>query len=244
MHYKIDLVGGENGIKDITGRTLEDTYMFEFYTKDVIEIKPPVLLSPTHLSEYYTDASYDWHPVEQAEYYEMQISKSNTFHTLEWPQEPVKIYDNFFTPDLSHERGNYYVRIRSVTKDGVRSAYSPVLQYFYDDTPDIEILEEPQIGIKEEKDLARLPKVKARKRVNIQANTEVQQNHELSSLQQHFIDEQNVAVSKLYLKSTSPKHVSLNVSLDQLKEIVIEFSEELNPSDITNETCYLISERN
>lgn len=138
QHYQVQLVGGKNGICDITGRYLQDVYSVEFYTDDVDEIKPPTLLSPTDLSEVHGNVVFKWTEVEGAYYYELQISRSNIFDVLEWPVSGHRVYETEVVPDLKYEKGHYYVRIRSVSPKGTKSAFSKAIRFHYSDEVDLE----------------------------------------------------------------------------------------------------------
>jgi hypothetical protein len=231
-HYQLELIGGEKGIRDITGRYLAESYKIEFFTKDVDSIKPPVFLYPTHLSEVNAKPTFSWKSVSNAYAYELQISKSNTFHNLVWPSENVLVFGTQVTPNINYEQGRYYARIRSVGEDGTRSAYSDVLQFYFNQ----ETAQQSQAGTQSQNN--------STSTFQIKANSQVQKVDQLTVLQQHFAQQNTSSESKLYAISSKPLHQSLNIPLSQLNQIVIEFSEDIDPSSVTNQTCYLIGERN
>jgi hypothetical protein len=140
-HYQVELLGGKTGIRDITGRDLGQSYKLEFYTADQTKIKTPTLTSPTDLSEIHGDVKFSWLAVENAYFYELQISKSNTFDVLEWPVKDHRVFGTEVIPDVSYKKGTYYARIRAVKDDGTASAFSKPIRYYYDGPN--EVPEEP-----------------------------------------------------------------------------------------------------
>jgi Bacterial Ig-like domain len=231
-HYQLQLIGGEKGIRDITGRYLVESYKVEFFTKDVDSIKPPVFLSPTHLSEVNLKPTFSWEPVANAYAYELQISKSNTFHNLVWPSENILVFGTQVTPNINYEQGRYYARIRSVGEDGTRSAYSDVLQFYFNQ----EITQQSQTNTESQ--------TNSTYSFQIKANSQIKKEDQLTTLQQHFA-KQNISLEpKLYVTSSKPSHQTLNIPLSQLNQIVIEFNEDIDRNSVTNLTCYLIEERN
>jgi Bacterial Ig-like domain len=230
-HYQLQLIGGEKGIRDITGRYLIESYQVEFFTKDIDSIKPPVFLSPTHLSEVNVKPVFSWESVQNAYAYELQISTSNTFQNLVWPSEKTLIFNTQVTPDIHYKKGRYYARIRSVAEDGTRSAYSDVMQFYFNQetveqsSGNVESQSEPTLAFK------------------IKANSQVKKADPLAVLQQHFA-KQNTGEPKLFIFSSKPSHQTYNIPLSQINQIVIEFNENIDPNSVTNQTCYLIGERN
>lgn len=149
-HYQVKLIGGQNGIKTITNHPLPQTYVFEFYTKERKEIPAPTILKPTHLSQVDGHVEFVWSHIEQAYYYELEISKSNTFHVLEWPYENHRIYANHVVPDFEFQEGRYYARVRAVDENGFKSAYSLPIQFYYRSSPiqkDEDFIGETETGL-------------------------------------------------------------------------------------------------
>src|SRR5690606_28760952 len=62
-HYQIQLVGGRNGLEDITGNKMEETYVSEFYTKESKRLAAPIMISPTDMAEITDDITFQWEPV-------------------------------------------------------------------------------------------------------------------------------------------------------------------------------------
>jgi|GEM_PF-3051673 len=246
-HYQLQIVGGESGIKDITGRIMAQTYEVEFYTKDIENIKPPILFSPTDVSVIREPATFRFQPIEKAHYYELQISKSNTFHNLVWPTNGEKIYqasELSVTPNMSYETGTYYARIRSVDENGIASSWSSVIQFYYDGAPIIQEPEDIVIASKEE-DIPSKDTGVSQRQVILKPMTQLQSKpSQLSALQKVFSAEMTNTFANLYVKSVTPKDKSVNNALANAKQIVIEFTENIDPQTINHTTCYVLAERN
>lgn len=249
-HYQLQIVGGEKGIKDITGRMMAQTHEVEFYTKDVEGIKPPKVLSPTDLSSVREAVQFELEPSVNADYYEIQISKSNTFHNLVWPLNGEKVYQTAevkVIPDIAYQTGQYHMRVRSVGNDGLQSSWSPTIRYYYDGAPiikepeeqpmpdEVEVIEEPTTG--EEATVQS-------GRVVLKASTHLQQPSQLQQLQNTFSAKAGESLTGLYVKSATPKDNSINNALTNIKTIVIEFTDDIDPASINKDTCYVLTERN
>lgn len=237
-HYQLQVVGGTDGIKDIIGRMMADTYELEFYTKDVASVKAPRILAPTDLSVITTYAAFELEPAEGADYYELQISKSNTFHNLVWPIDGEKVYQTSVTPNIAYETGQYYMRVRTIATDGTVSSWSPVIRYYYNGEPAIELPVDDEVP--EETVSAQS------KKVVLQTNTQIQQTAktELQSLQNIFSVQAEAGTGSLYVTSTTPKDGSVHNPLANSKRIVITFSEDVDPDSVTSDNCYVLVERN
>jgi hypothetical protein len=279
-HYQFQIVGGEKGIRDITGRMMAQTYEVEFYTKDVQKIKPPTVLSPTDLTSVRESVQVELDSVVDADYYELQISKSNTFHNLVWPLDGEKVYktsDVKLIPTIKYETGQYYLRVRSVSDDGTLSSWSSTVRYYYDGNPIIIEPEEPKMPSEEsevekpktdtsvsEEPLAEEPSVQESveeeiiteesgedvvsepSKVILQASSRIQENPQtqLQKLQDIFSSAEGESVSRLHIKAVSPKDGSVNNDLSKVSTITIEFTDNIDPESITEDTCYVLSERN
>jgi hypothetical protein len=244
-HYQLQLVGGEKGVKDITGRTMAETYELEFHTLDVKSIKPPLVVKPTDVSVVKEQAEFVFTSIENASFYEVEVSKSNTFHTLVWPLNDEKVYlseEVRLIPDIPYETGLYYMRVRSVDKDGNQSSWSPSIRYFYDGAPIIHEQEEESLPepVQEE------PVAPQSSRVVLQAISQVKDTapSQLDQLQNVFSSKVESTLTGLYVKSTTPKDKSVNNKLPNLKKIVIQFTDDIDPSTVDETTCYLLTERN
>lgn len=243
-HYQLQIIGGEQGVKDITGRAMPDTYEIEFYTKDVEGIKPPKILSPTNLVEVRENPSFKLQSVPEANHYELQISKSNTFHNLEWPVDKVyQITDTEIIPDITYETGQYYTRVRSVDTQGNKSSWSPTVQFYYNGAPIIQVAEDPEIPTQtdEETDIVT---AQTKRNIILQPKSQMQEMSQVQKMQNIFSAKSETLLTGLYVKKTKPADKSVNNSLDHAKEIVIEFTEDIDAGTVDSNTCYLLSERN
>lgn len=241
-HYQLQVIGGEHGIRDITGRTMPDTYEIEFYTKDVDEIKPPKILSPNDVVEVREPPVFELEPILEANYYELQISKSNTFHNLEWPNGKVyRITETKVIPDIPYQTGQYYARVRSIDFEEHASSWSPVIRYFYNGTPVIRVPEDPEIPTEEpEEDVT----VESKRNIVLQPMSQVQEVSQLEKIKSAFSVKSDATITGLYAKKATPKDKSVNNKLDAIGQIVIEFTEDIDPATVDSKTCYLLSERN
>ncbi|PES55909.1 hypothetical protein COM24_06830 [Bacillus toyonensis] len=237
-HYQLQLVGGESGIKDITGRIMAETYELEFYTKDIMSIKPPTIIQPNDLSIVLEKPEYHLTKVEEALYYELQVSMSNTFHNLVWPKNNEKIYglEDKVTAklDVSYENAQYYVRARSVNDKGICSSWSKPIRFYFDgkiestvETPKQEDVDTPDDN-----------------EVILETFTRAADQDQIKNLQDALSITDNVATSNLSIKDITPKNKSVNNSLESIKKITIQFSEELNKESVTTSSCYVLAERN
>lgn len=245
-HYQLHLLGGEKGIADITGRIMAQTYEVEFRTKDTDAIKPPVVLAPTDVSEVRGAVEFILKDVEGAAYYELQISRSNAFHNLVWPPSDEKVYrveQTEVTPKVAYQTGLHYMRVRSVGIEGERSSWSDSIRFFFDNTPSFEeAAEEAVIKVQ--------PAVR---QVFLQAASCKQPDNQLSQLQNAFSMKEEQFATRLSIKSSKPKDKSVNtlaapfnsvMAGGNQRRIVIEFSDDIDPSSVTALTAYVLSERN
>jgi hypothetical protein len=260
--YQLQLVGGEKGLKDITGRMMADTYELEFFTKDIESLKPPVILSPTDVSVVSKAATFELEPNLEVDYYELQISKSNTFQNLEWPTNGEKVYrtsEVSVTPDVPYATGLYYMRVRSVGFDGQISAWSDSIRFFYDGAPIIHEPEDPQMPdeiVTETPTEGEVVVPQARK-VILQAMSQLQETNQLSKLQDVFSAKAGETLTSFTVRSATPKDKSVNnnvvtfnnmVATGNRKKIIVEFSENIDPATVNPDgkalTAYVLSERN
>lgn len=244
-HYQLKLVGGVNGVKSITGQTMAETYELEFYTKDVDSIKPPRIFAPTNVSIVKDYVTFEFEKIQEADYYELQVSQSNTFHNVVWPLNDEKIFpmsELKVTPYIEYQTGQYYARVRSVDKEGMKSAWSQTLSFYYDGSLEIEEMEDPIPSEntptnKESED----PQIVILKANSSQSKENMTQ---LTQLQAALSETDEAEMDRLYVKSTTPKNGSINNNKDKLKTIVIEFTEDIDPASVNSSTCYLLEERN
>lgn len=252
-HYQLQLIGGIKGLKDITGRSMAQTFELEFVTKDVESIKPPKILSPTDVSVVRTAATFQLEPNLDADYYELQISKSNTFHHLVWPTNGERVYrtpEVTVTPDVPYETGLYYMRVRSVGFQGEISSWSESIRYFYEGAPIIRVPEEEPMPDEEEPEEEVV--TAQSQRVILQTRSQLKED-QLTNLQNVFSAKAGETLTSLRVKSSSPKDKSVNNNVANFnsvlangnqKKIVIEFTEDIDPATVSKLTAYILSERN
>lgn len=233
VHYQVELVGGINngGIRDITGRGLNQNFRFEFHTGNETKITAPQLIAPTDVSEIHNDVVFRWNPVDKADYYELQISRSNTFDVLEWPKEQTLVFETQVIPDIVYKKGmTYYARLRAVNNQGVTSAFTPAIRYYYNGIDETMVEEKTEaISISGPS----LPQVK---------DGESSSSSEIQALRDHFTAQLDGEINALQVTSMSPKNGSVMVV--NASKIVIEFSEMIDPASINHETVYVVSEKN
>ncbi len=231
-HYQLQIVGGKDGIKDIVGWEMAQTYEVEFYTKDVESIKPPRILFPVDLSVVDKAVEFQMESAAYADHYEIQVSKSNTFHNLVWPTGDEKVFkleEVRFTPDIDYQEGQYYMRARSVSVDGEKSSWSSAVRYFYQPVLDYEPVEEETVESKE---------------VFLQTNSRPGSNiTQLEKLQDVFAEEKEEN-NPFQIKRVTPGDGTVHNGLEKARKIVIEFSEEIDPDSVFSSNCYVLSERN
>ncbi|SFJ62199.1 Ig-like domain-containing protein [Paenibacillus sp. UNC496MF] len=223
-HYQVELVGGEEGLKDIMGRLLDQSFMMEFYTADIKDIKPPVVTAPSHLSSVANPVTFKWNAAERAYFYELEISRSNTFDVLVWPRGDSRVYGTEVTPETALEEGSYYARIRSVNDAGTRSAYSSIIQ----------------IHVR--------PPVTAQSTDT--AGTGANAQDELDHLKDQLGGTPEQGLDTLGIASMTPADQEVNVPLSfgitssPLSEIVLEFDEDLDLSTVDSKSFYVIAQKN
>lgn len=253
-HYQLQIVGGTDGIKDITGRSMAQTYEIEFYTKDMESVKPPKVLSPTDKSIVSSAVTVQLEQSQHAFYYELQISKSNTFQNVLWPINGEKIYrmtDIKVTPDIKYETGSYYMRVRAVSDDGEVSAWSPTIRFYYNGTVEIEVPKDEEVPVEVPKDPPvtepipdPVPEVNEEDVVLQTKSRIIEQPTQLSQLQDHFVQVVAAASNSLSVTSVSVQNKSVNNKLTSVKQITVDFNEDIAPETSTNNTCYVLVERN
>lgn len=229
MHYQVQIVGGRNGVKNIIGQEMAETYVSEFYTKKIKEIQPPILVYPIDLTEVTDDIEFEWKPVVDAKYYELEVSRSNTFHNLVWPLADTPIFETKIMPHINYEIGTYYVRIRSVNHDGKKSHYTKAVRYYYKGKTQTDNINTPSPEVKED--------------IVLETKGEViGSGGIIHTLQKHFLTKQaSSSHQPLKIVKSTPKHKGLHVDAG---EIVIKFNKEIDPESVTEDSIYLIEERN
>lgn len=141
--YNVELIGssdsdgnGYDGIKDFFGNIMMQNYSFSFTTSTLTQIDPPVLTSPDNHTSVSsgTQISFSWRSVDDADHYDIQVCKNETFRNIYWPSAPGD-YDPFATtvvPDIPFTTNvQYWWRVRSVDASDNHSEWSNVYTFFY-----------------------------------------------------------------------------------------------------------------
>jgi hypothetical protein len=137
-NYQVTILGKKDGIKFISGVHLQDSHFFEFKTESSLFVKAPEFVSPNHdVVIENQPISFSFTKVEDAEYYHLELSKTNTFQVLEWPELEEKIYPGApanvtVVPDLTFEEDKrYYARVRAFNDQDKPGDYSKTLQFMF-----------------------------------------------------------------------------------------------------------------
>ncbi|CDQ41819.1 Ig-like domain-containing domain [Virgibacillus salexigens] len=226
-HYQVQLLGGTNGIEDITGIKLAETYICEFYTNQTEKINPPILTAPSDLVEISDDITFNWKPSIDAAYYELEISNTTNFQNLIWPNSTTPIYETSVTPHINYNKGRYYARIRSVDADGRKSHYSPTIRYYYNGQKQVtEKITKDNQGVK----LSTKSKL-------------VSKSSAIEALQQHFAFEtKNASIDNLEIINSTPANDSRNIQ--EIEDIIVEFNQSIDPNTVSSKSIYVIEEKN
>lgn len=242
MHYQVILVGGEKGLKDITGRSMPQSYELEFVTGDSLNTKIPIIMQPVDRSVMQEAFTIQLEAIDDIRFFEVQISKSNTFQNVIWPTKEHAIYrldQTVVKPDLVYEPGAYYLRARSVNEQNISSAWSVPIRFYYEEP---KIAPAPPVG-----ELPDDPVIEeVTPQVIIESRSKRAPMTALSKLQEELETFVEPSIP-LWVKQTNIKDQTIHYPRDrfnQTRQIVIEFSEDLEPTSITNESCYVLKERN
>lgn len=249
-HYIVEIVGGEKGIRTITNQALEESWMLEFYTGYSNELKAPVIISPTNQTISKEKVTFKWEIQQDAFYYHLQISESNTFNHIIWPSMPdINVYDGEATPDFEYENKRYYARIKAVNFNREESAWSETVQFYIEkeeeesiidnqfqdpahmQKPDDETIENKQTEDKpiEDKPVENNP---------IKDTTDEELGNIQDALENEIEEETALLVKGISINGL------VNIPITSLEQIYIEFDEPINPDSINNRTVYLVGERN
>ncbi|WP_067924162.1 Ig-like domain-containing protein [Alicyclobacillus shizuokensis] len=220
-HYQVQLIGGKEGFRDITGNYLDVGYTFDFYTDHTRGIEPPEVFEPEDLSEWSAPVHFRWSVAENADHYELEVSQSNTFSPIVWSGE---VHDTEVTPVIDYEPGPYFARIRSVDYKGQKSEYSPMIRFYYTGGLQSEPVEQLVSELTSE---------------------------QLSALQSYFAQQapSNSLHVVGSTPKDGAVHVAHDQGLinnwpNALKEIVIEFDDTIDPASVDGTVVYLVSDRN
>lgn len=126
-HYQLTINGGNDGLMDVRGHRMPVSYTQEFHTKSERNLPTPTITSPAADSFVSKGFEIAWTPVNGANYYEVEISKTRSFDPVIWPQFGQKQFESKVKPTL-FAKGTYYVRVRAV-KGQEFSGYSDVVLF-------------------------------------------------------------------------------------------------------------------
>lgn len=134
--YRLILLGSKDGIENILGETMEETFTIEFMTGNRFMIPKPIWIQPSNESVVALPFELKWDfetkpddPEDlnsNVSHYEVHISKSSDFLNFVWPSEYDPIYDKKVTPNLD-EPGQYFVRVCALNEFGHKGPYSDIL---------------------------------------------------------------------------------------------------------------------
>lgn len=141
-----DLSGKDIGIRSVLAERMRGDFHISFTILATPLLAAPVLLSPIDQSVIRRDPTFKWERVTNAHHYQMQVSVSNTFNPILWPEKPTehKVYDSTepLDPGIEFEDGMYYWRMRAVKQDGTEGEWSQVFIFNKDTQVEGKVSEE------------------------------------------------------------------------------------------------------
>lgn len=117
-HYQFLIIGGEKGIRDVLGNSLEQTQRLEFVTAGDVALSPPLLVAPVDQSVVQGAPAIAWQALGDDVSYVVQLSSSQDFLDVIW-SETVSTSPDVnglvsVQPALNLLPGMYYVRVQAV----------------------------------------------------------------------------------------------------------------------------------
>lgn len=113
-----DLSGKGIGIRSVLGERMRGNFSFSFTVAAVPQLPAPNLVYPRNQTVIDKQPTFRWEPVDNAEYYQIEVSKSNTMNPVLWPHNAAeyRVYDvsEDLDPQDEFEDGIYYWRVRAV----------------------------------------------------------------------------------------------------------------------------------
>jgi hypothetical protein len=120
--------GSKEGIRSIIGDCMAGNTTLTFSTEQAEALAPPALRTPAHGSIIRQQPVFVWEEVEGASGYHFELSETNTFSSLVYPDEPRLLTET--TIELQPlEDGLYYIRLQSVKDDGSKGEWSDIFQF-------------------------------------------------------------------------------------------------------------------
>jgi len=115
-HYQLIVLGGEDGVKNVLGEPMPQSYKTEFTTGEGTAAAPTII-KPADRTVVSYPFTIEW--TGGAAPYEVQVAVDAGFQVIYWPlnndQVSVVYIDDgvLVVPDRQFEDGFYYVRVRS-----------------------------------------------------------------------------------------------------------------------------------
>lgn len=135
--YLLTLVGDSDmtdavahGIRNILGEPLAGNFTINFTTDGEAALEAPTLVTPAYGSVNRVQPVFTWAALDNAQAYEIRISKSNKFDILLFPAEAgERFYETTLEPKVAWEDGIYYWTVRGIRNDGVTGEWSSIGQF-------------------------------------------------------------------------------------------------------------------
>lgn len=266
-HYKLMISGGDLGVRDIVDIPMAETYSLEFYTKDTVALKAPVLIEPNHRTIVDMPFTIKLQGDEEAAYIRLQISDSHSFNKIIYPINEQLIASQVeleLTPDIKLAAGTYYLRVASVDEAGIQTAFAAPIQFYTegnftegDEVLTPELPEEPPVEepieppVEEPEEPIEEPTEDEEPQEPIEGEEPVEGEEPERPIEDVINDEieipeipeeeEEVIFKVLGLK---PKQDMVHVPVTNMKTIIIRFSEDVDPDSVTMESVYVVAEKN
>jgi hypothetical protein len=125
QQYKVSLIGGEDGIKDISGRPLVGVFTSYFTTSSSLVAEVPVLFSPAQAATVYYMPVLEWEDTGAIKY-QLEISEESDFSLIYKSVETIE--NEYALSGLAY--GIYYWRVKSIT-ESEESVFSSAYYFEY-----------------------------------------------------------------------------------------------------------------
>lgn len=231
-HYQVQIIGGANGILDIVGGAMAESYSFEFYTSSESRIDAPIITYPVNQENVSKDFHIKWTSVQDAYGYEVQVSKRNNFDVLKWPLKEGLVYETNVDPHIHMDKGAYYVRVRAVSESGLKSDYSEVVQFFYSGNQKMSY---ETIKGEEYQD------------VILKTSSRFVESEGILGVIQESLNVEGMSRGKkargLELIGSLPKHGDVGINVQLESTVVLEFNQEIDQESLTEDSIYVVKER-
>lgn len=234
-HYRIMITGGELGVRDIVDTPMAESFTMEFYTKEVESLKPPAIIEPNHRTIIDMPTKIKINGFKEAAYIRLQLSDTHDFNRILYPineqlfasQEYVEI-----TPDIQLPKGTYYLRVASLNEKLEQSEFGAAIQFYTEGNLTEEPAPEPEPEPPTDPPVENPDEEEGSIEDNI--------NEQLPP--PDITEEEEELLFKVL--GLSPKKDMVHVPISQMKTIVLRFNEDIDPASVTNETVYVVAEKN